>query len=141
MAGIAQVITPDMASSAQVIDGSLKFNETSGSYLTRTPSSNGNRRTWTWSCWCKIAKLPESGTNGDRTLFSAVDAQTNGDDDAIRFIRTGITGANSLYWSSSEYNVGDEEVIYTNAVLRDPNTFYHVVLIKDTTQSSLANVK
>jgi len=129
----------DRASGAQVIDGSLKFNETLGSYLTRTPSSNGNRRTWTWSCWCKIAKLPESGTNGDRTLFSAVDAQTNGDDDAIRFIRTGITGANSLYWSSSEYNVGDEEVIYTNAVLRDPNTFYHVVLIKDTTQSSLAN--
>lgn len=125
--------------SAQVIDGSLKFNETSGSYLTRTPSSSGNRRTWTWSCWCKIAKLPESGTNGDRTLFSAVDTSNGGDDDAIRFIRSGITGGQSLYWSSSEYNVGDEEAIYTNAVLRDPNAFYHVVLIKDTTQSSLAN--
>jgi hypothetical protein len=126
-------------SSAQIVDGSLKFNETSGSYLTRTPSSNGNRKTWTWSCWCKIAKLPVSGTNGDRTLFSAVDTSNGGDDDAIRFIRSGITGGQSLYWSSSEYNVGDEEAIYTNAVLRDPNAFYHVVLIKDTTQSSLAN--
>ena len=134
-----RVITEDSASGAQVIDGSLRFDETKGFYLTRTPTSNGNRRTWTWSCWCKIAKLPASGTNGDRALFSAVDAQTNGDDDSIRFLRTGATGANSLYWSSSEYNVGAEEVIYTNAVLRDPNAFYHVVLTKDTTQSSLAN--
>ena len=40
-------------SSSQVIDGSLRFN---GGYLTRTPSSNGNRKTWTFSCWVKFDK-------------------------------------------------------------------------------------
>ena len=33
MAGIAQVITPDMASGAQVIDGSLKFNAGNSGHL------------------------------------------------------------------------------------------------------------
>ena len=135
----AQSYAEDRASGAQVIDGSVYFNEEKGSYLTRTPSSAGNRLTWTWSCWCKIAKLPVSGTNGDRSLFSAVDAVTDGDDDSIRLLRTGTTGANSLSFSSSEYNVGTEEWIYTNALLRDPEAFYHIVVAKDTTQSSLAN--
>ena len=35
----------DRASGAQVIDGSLKFD--GSQYLTRTPSSAGNRSTWT----------------------------------------------------------------------------------------------
>ena len=40
--------------SAQVIDGSLKFDNDKSQYLTRTPGSAGNRRTWTWSGWLKI---------------------------------------------------------------------------------------
>ena len=42
---------PSAASGAQVIDGSLVFN---GGYLTRTPSTNGDRRKWTYSCWVKF---------------------------------------------------------------------------------------
>ena len=34
------------------IERSLRFNE-SDTYLSRTPSSNGNRRTWTISIWFK----------------------------------------------------------------------------------------
>ena len=41
---IPQVITD--RSGAQKIDGSLKFDD---NYLTRTPSTGGNRKTWTWS--------------------------------------------------------------------------------------------
>ena len=33
MAGIAHVITPDSASGAQIIDGSLKFDQTAKTYL------------------------------------------------------------------------------------------------------------
>ena len=40
-------------SSAQVIDGSLKFDSGSSNYLNRTPSSTGNSKTWTWSGWVK----------------------------------------------------------------------------------------
>ena len=50
---IPQVITPSKASGAQVIDGSLKFDEDNNNYLKVTPGSNGNRRTWTWSGWVK----------------------------------------------------------------------------------------
>ena len=39
--------------SAQVIDGSLKFDEDKNQYLKIIPGSNGDRRTWTWSGWVK----------------------------------------------------------------------------------------
>ena len=54
MAGIAHVITPDSASGAQIIDGSLKFDQTAKTYLTRTPGSAGNRKEWTLSYWIKL---------------------------------------------------------------------------------------
>ena len=34
-----------------MVDGSLKFDSGSSNYLNRTPSSEGNRKTWTWSGW------------------------------------------------------------------------------------------
>ena len=48
---IPTVVTSTSASGAQVIDGSLVFE---GGYLTRTPGSAGNRKTWTYSCWVKF---------------------------------------------------------------------------------------
>ena len=48
---IPQVITPDSASGAQVINGSMLF--TGDNYLTRTPGSATNRKTWTFSAWVK----------------------------------------------------------------------------------------
>ena len=39
--------------SAQVIDGSLKFDSSKGYCLKRTFTSNGNQRAWTWSGWVK----------------------------------------------------------------------------------------
>ena len=38
------------------------------SYLSRTPSSAGNRKTWTWSGWVKFSQTP--GAAG-AILFSA----------------------------------------------------------------------
>lgn len=43
----------DRVSGAQVIDGSLKFDKDKLTYLSRTPSSSGNRNNWTISCWFK----------------------------------------------------------------------------------------
>ena len=50
---IPQVITPDRASGAEVIDSCLRFDESKGQYLKFTPSSSGNRRTQTLSVWIK----------------------------------------------------------------------------------------
>ena len=38
------------------IGRSLRFNSADSAYLDRTPSSAGNRRTWTWSGWVKLSK-------------------------------------------------------------------------------------
>jgi hypothetical protein len=39
-----------------LIEQSLLFDGTSA-YLSRTPSTAGNRKTWTFSCWVKTADL------------------------------------------------------------------------------------
>ncbi len=39
------------------IDNSLRFNDDDSAYLSRTPSSAGNRKTWTWSGWVKRGNM------------------------------------------------------------------------------------
>lgn len=79
-------------SSAQVIDGSLKFDKTSSTYLTRTPASAGNRKVWTLSYWIKL-----SGDGGH--LFSAnndafqFEYRTGGQ---LLFANNGSTSGNTL---------------------------------------------
>ena len=55
-AGLGGVSGLQNQPTAQVIDGSLKFDSGKEQYLTRTPGSAGNRRTWTWSGWLKRNK-------------------------------------------------------------------------------------
>jgi len=50
----------DSASGAQVIDGSLKFDSTKTTYLSRTVGSASDRKTWTWSGWFNRQSI---GTN------------------------------------------------------------------------------
>ena len=51
---IPQVIAEDRASSAQIIDGSLNFNQNPIPCLEFTPGSDGNRSTWTVSFWARV---------------------------------------------------------------------------------------
>ena len=46
------------------LNQSLRFEDGSSSYLSRTPASAGNRRTWTFSAWVKQGTI---STN--RSLF------------------------------------------------------------------------
>mgnify|MGYP003144772332 CR=1 FL=1 len=93
-------------------------------YLSRTPSSNGNRKTWTFSAWCKVQK------DSNETIF---DVGTNGgnnytpfffqNDQAIRLYE--VVGG-----SLQSYN------LITNRKFRDRNAWYHLVYRVDTTQST-----
>ena len=69
-------ITSDSALGDAKIQRSLRFNSSDAAYLTRTPSSTGNQKVWTWSAWVKRAKL---GAN--QYLF--VSNETNGSGDGI----------------------------------------------------------
>ena len=44
------------------IERSLRFNSADSAYLSRTPSTAGNRKTWTWAGWVKKSKLNTSDT-------------------------------------------------------------------------------
>ena len=57
---IPQIIAEDRASGAQIIDGSLKFDNTKFEHLTKTFSNAGNRQSWTWSGWVKQSSLSQS---------------------------------------------------------------------------------
>ena len=70
----------DRVSGAQVIDGSLKFDQSTKTYLTRTPASAGNRKVWTLSYWIRL-----DGDAGH--LFSA-----NNDGFQFEYRSTGLQG-------------------------------------------------
>ena len=107
------------------IDRSLRFNDDDSAYLSRTPSTAGNRKTWTWSGWVKRSKL-----GAIQYFFGAVPTASafcqfafNSDDTLRIQFRDSSANANST----------------TNAVFRDPSAWYHIVFYLDTTQATASN--
>ncbi len=89
-------------------------------YLSRTPSSAGNRQTFTISVWVK-----RSNTNSENAICSAWDADNISSHFDFRF--TSSDTLNLQRWSSN---------ITTNRLFRDVSAFYHLVLAVDTTQAT-----
>ena len=104
---------------------SLRFDDGSTAFLSRTPSSASNQKTWTWSGWVKRGDI---GING--TIFEAApDAGTTNIfymAGAVLYL-TGINSGTTVY-----------DFILTQ-VFRDPSAWYHFVIAMDTTQSTASN--
>ena len=96
----------------------------SSAYLTRTPSSEGNRKTWTWNGWVKRSEI---GSN--QRVFQARDANT-GNQTFIQF-RTD----DKLYVGGNS----DIFLVNTNRVFRDLHAWGNLTVRFDTTQSTTAN--
>ena len=100
------------------IERSLRFNSADSSYLNRTTTSAGNRRTWTWSGWLKRTKPGVQGV-----FFQASSPLTN-----------------SLYFNASDtllWLMGGSTVHFqTSRVFRDTSAWMHLVLAVDTTQAT-----
>ena len=94
-------------------------------YLTRTPSSAGNRRTFTISVWIKF--LADGNNDG---IFNAWSADSNS---AHITFRRRSTNGGQLGWS--QWAIDN----YTNRIFRDVNAWYHIVYRVDTTQASGGN--
>ena len=107
------------------IDRSLRFEKDNNSYLNRTPSSAGNRRTWTWSGWVKRA-----GNDSDHHLFVA-DKDPSASLGNSTFGRFYIESGGAIRYSgyTAAYRT-------TTQVLRDQSAWYHIVLAVDTTQAT-----
>lgn len=119
--------------SGYVIERSLRFSSASSQYLSRTPASTGNRKTWTWSGWTKRGAL---GT--EQTILGSAD--TPSDDYNIFILR--FTASNTIRIVQTD-NGGNAAILFdTNAVFRDTSANYHIMLAIDTTQATgVAGVK
>ena len=94
-------------------------------YLTRTPSSTGNQKTWTWSGWVKRSR------NGDN---DPIFCSTNGSGTTLQFI---FTNVDNLFWY---YYDGTNDYGYTtSAKYRDHSAWYHIVCRVDTTQATASD--
>ena len=101
---------------------SIRFNDDDSAYLSRTPSSGGNRKTWTFSAWLKLSN---SGLQSSDGIFSAVTDSNN-------YLNISIN--NSTYSIDFlQYNGGTAYRINLSDLLQDPSAWYHLVAIYDST--------
>jgi len=97
------------------------------SYLTRSVSSTGNRRTFTISTWFKRSGI----TGANQKIFEAVV-----DGNSYTDLRLKTTEALQFYTEAA----GISKIsLVTNRLFRDPNAWYHVVIAVDTTQGTASD--
>jgi len=110
------------------IDQSLIFNKASAAKLERTPSSGGNRRTFTISTWFKIGEAAVS--NYSYYLFGAHVNGQNNDNSWFSLI---------FYNGDLRVSGWNQNWLRTNRVFRDHSAWYHVVVAVDTTSGTANN--
>ena len=96
-------------------------------YLSRTPSSAGNRKKYTWSGWVKRCSI-----DGTQQNLMAVSTANN--------------DFNLLYFSTTEElvmyfadNAATAGYLQSTRKFRDPNAWYHIVARVDTTHGTADN--
>jgi hypothetical protein len=104
------------AEGGYAISRSLRFNSSDSAYLSRTPASAGNRKTWTWAGWVK------------RSDVASVQGVFSSSTGAIEFYGTYINVTETSGFS-----------VNTSAVFRDPSAWYHFVFTLDTTQATASD--
>jgi hypothetical protein len=109
------------------VANSLRFNE-SDDCLIKTFGSAGNRKLWTYSVWFKRGKL-----GGSYALF--VSGASGGNDEGTIRIE-----ADKIDWQN--YDIGTsaaDSQLLTNALIRDPSAWYHLVCAYDSANSTAGN--
>ena len=107
----------------------MRFEDGDSAYLSRTPSSEGNRKTWTYSAWVKRGNL---GTYG--AIFGAWNNSSNQNELVFRGSST------DNYLSAEVYQSGGWVAkAHTEMVFHDPAAWYHVMWVWDTTQATAAD--
>lgn len=113
------------AATSYDIDNSLRFNDDDSAYLSRTPTTAGNQKTWTWSGWVKRGNLALS----NRVLFMSYSSPTEiglrfRDSDRLQF----------FMYTTGGYSFD----LRTDALFRDSSAWYHIVVAFNTDNQSTA---
>jgi hypothetical protein len=101
------------------ITNSCKFNG-SDDQLQRTPSSAGNKKTFTWSAWVK-----RCGEDSDFFIGGGTSGSV--------YVGIGFQSDQLKYYDQSSGVLANKQ---TNAKFRDPAAWYHIVAEVDTTQAT-----
>ena len=96
------------------IDRSLRFNADDTAYLSRDISSAGNRKTWTWSSWVKIAS----------TRYQNLFANLLNNNDGLYVY---LYSDGKLYINDYQLSTGAN--LASSEVFRDHSAWYHLSLI------------
>jgi len=109
------------ATTGYEVANSLRFNSGSSDALTQTPSSSGNRKTFTISLWTKPSSVSQQ-----QMFLSADDNQFGFESNGVIFFYENNGGTEKPYirWEPNH---------------RDPSAWYHICLAVDTTQSTDTN--
>jgi len=102
------------------LEQSLRFNDDDSPYLSRTPSTNSNKKTWTLSFWVKRCNI-----NGVRQIIFT---ETVGP----CYLRFDPTDNFDFYVDNGSTN----NRLTTSAKYRDSSAWYHIVCALDTTQAT-----
>ena len=112
---------------AEGIVKSVRFNSADSAYLDRTPTSNGDQRTATWSFWVKPAGI---GLENSVFGFGA-----NAADDGV----IGFTSGDVFEVFFRKSNA--KQIHYkTDRLFRDPSSWYHIVVNVDTTNATACRI-
>jgi hypothetical protein len=108
-------------SNGYTIGQSLRLSSANSAYLSRTPSSAGNQKTWTWSAWVKRGSF---GTH--QALFSG---GAGADDLTLTVINFGADDTLKIGGHNNFWRI-------TSQLFRDPAAWYHLTVKFDSTQAA-----
>jgi len=111
------------------IANSLRF-DGNNDYLTHTRGTATNEKKFTFSTWIKLGK---TGVAQNGTLFGSGDDGNGYTGDMLAIQTNGLIKQGDHDGSTDNHNVR------TNAVLRDPSAWYHIVCAADSTQGTNSN--
>jgi hypothetical protein len=124
--GSANLLLLGGGAQAYQIDQSLRFDATTGTALTRTPSSNGNGQTFTWSAWIKKGRSNHNTSNADGLLGAGTNS----------FSLNFQPNKDSLYFVQNSGARPQEDSV---SRFRDSSAWMHIIFVADTTNSTAAD--
>lgn len=113
------------ASGEYEIERSIRFNDGDWPYFYRTPSSAGNQKTWTYSCWFKLS----GNFGGHRGAFLKAGADGN------NYLKINVASDNKLYVLETRGGAY-KEYYKSDNVFKDSTGWIHLVVRLDTTNST-----
>ena len=109
------------------VERSLRFNDNDSAYLQFTPSSTGNRKTWTWSSWVKRSNI---SLGSQATIFHSYGSGSQ---------RTELTFETDDTLRFAQGTASDNGIVTTTARFRDVSAWYHIVCVADFSNGTAGN--